>query len=293
MLRDFFTLDRKKHTYALIGESGTGKSYWAQAVAQKHHVDFIIDDGLLVRGNRIVAGKSVKEEITFLAAVKAALFDEKSRRDEVARKLQTEKWQRILLLGTSEKMVHKIASRLQLDPPEKIIRIEDIASPADIETALRRRRIEGKHVIPVASTEVKQQYPGIFYNAIPVNKDDSRKRQLLPFLPIAASAPRAHGKTDVRPEYSKRTNVRISDWALTQMVTHCIGEQNHSVIVKKITVKDTDAGLRLVIMMDVPFNEKLSGNISELQTYIIEKIEHFTGISIEEVNIIIDKITEM
>jgi hypothetical protein len=78
-------------------------------VAQKYGIDDIIDDGLLIRDNRILAGHSAKKEKTFLAAVKVALFDEKSQRDEVARKLQSEKIRKVLILGTSEKMVNKIA----------------------------------------------------------------------------------------------------------------------------------------------------------------------------------------
>ena len=109
--------------YALIGESGTGKSFRAKLVAQKYGIDYIIDDGLLIRDNRIVAGHSAKKEKTFMTAVKVALFDEKAHRDEVARKLQGEKSKKILVLGTSEKMVKKIAARLQLPPPMKFIKI--------------------------------------------------------------------------------------------------------------------------------------------------------------------------
>ncbi|MDR1586615.1 MAG: ATP-binding protein, partial [Treponema sp.] len=111
MFLDFLLLKRIK-VFALVGESGTGKSFRAKLVAQKYNIDFIIDDGLLIRDNRILAGHSAKKEKTFLAAVKVALFDEKSHRDEVARRLQSEKIKRILVLGTSEKMVNKIAARL-------------------------------------------------------------------------------------------------------------------------------------------------------------------------------------
>ncbi|GHV81596.1 hypothetical protein AGMMS49991_01540 [Spirochaetia bacterium] len=116
MLQDLFWILRRIKVYALTGESGTGKSFRAKLVAQKYGIDFIIDDGLLIRDNRILAGHSAKKEKTFLAAVKVALFDHKAHRDEVARKLQSEKFKKILLLGTSEKMVNKIASRLQLQP---------------------------------------------------------------------------------------------------------------------------------------------------------------------------------
>ena len=280
MLLDFLFILKRIKVYALIGESGTGKSFRAKLVAQKYGIDLIIDDGLLIRDNRIIAGHSAKREKTFMAAVKVALFDQKAHRDEVARKLQGEKTKKILVLGTSEKMVNKIAARLQLPQPSKIINIEEIATQEEIEKAIRTRRIEGKHVIPVPSIEVKRSYPQIFYNAIKIFKRKPRG-----IGPI----PKMHEKSVVRPEYSKRGKVEISEAALSQMVIHCVAENNPDIRIKKIVVRDDKMGYRLVITIDVPYATQLSGNIHDLQQYIIENIERYTGILIEEVNIIIDK----
>ena len=285
MFLDFIFNFNKIKVFALVGESGTGKSFRAHLVAQKYEIDYIIDDGLLIKDNRILAGHSAKKEKTFMAAVKVALFDEKSHRDEVARKLQGEKTKKILILGTSEKMVNKITSRLQLPAPSKLIKIEDISSQEEIDKAIRNRRIEGKHVIPVPSIEVKRSYPNIFYKAINIFR---RKKG-----PAALSAPPSvHEKSVVRPEYSKRGKVIISEAALSQMVIHCVDEFNQDIRIKKIMVKDDEMGYRLVITIDVPYGIQLGGNIHELQQYIIENIERYTGILIEEVNIIIDKIIQ-
>ena len=278
---NMFWFRRRIKVYALIGESGTGKSFRAKLIAQKYGIEFIIDDGLLIRDNRIVAGHSAKKETTFLAAVKVAVFDEKSHRDDVARRLQTEKVTRLLVLGTSEKMVNKIAARLQLPVPDKIIKIEDVATQEEIEKAIRTRRIEGKHVIPVPSIEVKRNYPNIFYDAIKIFKRKSIAQGLVP---------RVHEKSVVRPEYSKRGKVIISEAALSQMVIHCVDEYNENIRIKKISVRDSDAGYRLVITIDVPYGIQLGGNMHELRQYVIDNIERYTGILIEEVNIIIDRI---
>ncbi|GHV43622.1 hypothetical protein AGMMS50268_28630 [Spirochaetia bacterium] len=285
MLLDFLWPLRRIKVYALVGESGTGKSFRAKLVAQKYGIDDIIDDGLLIRNNRILAGHSAKKEKTFLAAVKVALFDEKAQRDEAARKLQSEKIRKVLILGTSEKMVNKIAARLQLPNPTKIIKIEDIASQEEIEKAIRTRKIEGKHVIPVPSIEVKRSYPNIFYDAIRIFKRKKGPSGI-------GSTPKVHEKSVVRPEYSKRGKVIISEAALSQMVIHCVDEYNPNIRIKKILVKDDEMGYRLVITIDVPYGIQLGGNIHEMQQYIIDNIERYTGILIEEVNIIIDKIIQ-
>jgi len=285
MFLDFILPLKRIKVFALVGESGTGKSFRAKLVAQKHEIDYIIDDGLLIRDDRILAGHSAKKEKTFMAAVKVALFDEKSHRDEVARKLQGEKTRKILILGTSEKMVNKIAARLQLPAPGKIIKIEDISSQDDIEKAIRTRRIEGKHVIPVPSIEVKRSYPNIFYDAIKIFRRKTGPINL-------GVTPSVHEKSVVRPEYSKKGKVIISEAALSQMVIHCVDEYNHDIRIKKIVVKDDEMGYRLVITIDVPYGIQLGGNIHNLQQYIIDNIERYTGILIEEVNIIIDKIIQ-
>ena len=285
MFRNLFFYLRRIKTYALIGESGTGKSFRAVLVAQKYGIDFIIDDGLLIKDNRILAGRSAKKEKTYMAAIKAALFDDKECRSEIIKRLAEEKFRKILILGTSEKMVTKIAGRLELPAPERIIHIEDIASQEEIEKAIRTRKIEGKHVIPVPSIEIKHNYPQIFYNAIRIFK-----RRRLP--ETLGNAPQLHEKSVVRPEYSKRGKVIISESALSQMVIHCVDEFNEQIFIKKISVKDDKSGYRLVITIDVPFGLQLGGDMHGLQQYIIDNIERYTGILIEEVNIIIDKIRE-
>ena len=285
MFFDFLFVLQRIKVYALIGKSGTGKSFRAKLVAQKYGIDLIIDDGLLIRDNRILAGHSAKKEKTFMAAVKVALFDEKSHRDEVARKLQGEKTKKVLVLGTSEKMVQKISARLQLPAPMKLIKIEDIATQDEIERAIRTRRIEGKHVIPVPSIEIKRNYPHIFYDAIKIFKRKRGPGKI-------GTTPRMHEKSVVRPEYSKRGRVEISEAALSQMVIHCVAENNPDIRIKKMVVRDSEGGYRLVITIDVPYATQLGGNIHNLQQYIIENIERYTGILIEEVNIIIDKIVQ-
>ncbi|MDR0383082.1 MAG: hypothetical protein LBH50_03760 [Spirochaetaceae bacterium] len=269
--------------FALVGASGTGKSYQAQTVARKYRIDFIIDDGLLIRNDRIVAGCSAKEEKSFMAAVKTAVFYEKSRRDEVARRLQTEKFSSVLIVGTSEKMVNKIAARLQLPLPARIIKIEDFASQNEIETALRTRRIEGKHVIPAPSVEVRRGYPEIFFS--PVSAPEPYRTQRL--------IPATHEKSLVRPAYSVPQKLVISGQALSLMVKNCVGEFDDGFKAKKIDVRDTEAGYRLVITIDVSFGIPLEKKINELLRYITDNIEKYTGILIEEVNIIIDKVIEM
>lgn len=269
--------------FALVGESGTGKSFRAKLLAQKYGIDVIIDDGLLIQDDKIIAGHSAKRESTFLAAVRVALFDDKDDRDAVARALQKKKSiKKILILGTSEKMVNKIALRLQLPAPSKIIKIDEIATQEEIDLAIRSRRIEGKHVIPVPAIEIKRNYPQIFYNTVKV------------FLKRKNRTPdsKIYEKSVVRPEFSKKGRIEISEAALSQMVMHCVSEFDKQIRVKKLTIKTDARGYRFIITIDVPFGMQLTGTIHTMQKYIIDNIERYTGILIEEVSIVIDKIMQ-
>lgn len=268
-----------------MGESGSGKSFRAKLVAQKYGIELIIDDGLLIRNNHILAGNSAKKEKSFLAAVKVALFDDKSHRDTVAKSLQEERFKKILIIGTSIKMVNKIAARLQLPLPSKIIKIEDIATKEEIEAAARSRSVEGKHVIPIPSIEVRRDYSNIFYDAVRVFlKRGSKGRP--------AINSKLYEKAVVRPSYSIKGRVSISESALSQMASHCIHEFNPHIVIKKLSVKADGNGYRLIATIDVPFGTQLAGDIHDLQNYLITTIERFTGILIEEVNIIIDRVSQ-
>jgi len=284
-LVDLIWFWRGVRVFALVGESGTGKSFRAKLVSQKFNIDLIIDDGVLIKHEAIVAGRSAKREKNYMAAVKTALFHDKTHRDEVARYLQRHRWKKILLIGTSDRMVKKIAERLQIPHPSKIIKIEDIASREDIEKAIQSRKVEGKHVIPVPAIEVKRSYPRIFYDSIRVFLQKNSSTNII-------NPPKLYEKSVVRPEFSKRGRIAIAESALSQMVIHCVAEFNDAIRIQKITVKSDSQGYRLTVVINVPFGTQLSGNIHRLQQYIIDSIERYTGILIEEVNLIIDRLTQ-
>lgn len=281
---DFLKSFNNITVFALVGPSGTGKSFRAKLLADKYSLEAIIDDGLLIQNDKILAGQSAKREKTYMGAVRVALFDDKGHRDQVAKVLQKMHIKKILILGTSEKMVQKIAMRLQLPAPNKIIKIEDIATKEEIEKAQRNRLIEGKHVIPVPALEIKHNYPKIFYDRVRIALKGGKKK-------TAGETGKVYEKTVVRPEFSKKGRLEISEAAITQMVMHCVAEFDNQIRVKKLKIKTDARGYRLILTIDVPFGTQLTGKIHNLQKYIIDNVEKYTGILIEEVSIIIDKIT--
>ena len=68
--------------YGLIGKSGTGKSFQAVNLCKERNIESIIDDGLFICRNKVVAGISAKRQKTKVGAVKTALFTDDDHRDE-------------------------------------------------------------------------------------------------------------------------------------------------------------------------------------------------------------------
>jgi ABC-type dipeptide/oligopeptide/nickel transport system ATPase component len=154
--------------YAFIGNSGTGKSYRAQWVARENDLECIIDDGLLIKDNKVLAGLSAKKEKNKLASVRRAIFTEEQHRENVKNAIKSMAPDGILILGTSKEMIEKIVTALELPPIDKIIFIEDVATTSEINKAKYMRNEMGKHVIPVPTIEVKSQFSGYFLNPLKI-----------------------------------------------------------------------------------------------------------------------------
>ena len=191
-------------TYAFVGSSGTGKSHHSMQVARELGIDYMIDDGLFISGGHILAGKSAKKEQTKIASVKRALFTAGSHVSEVKDAIAASGAERILLLGTSDKMVNRIRERLDLPEFKHTVRIEEVSSPEEIAAARKIRIEQGKHVIPVPTFEVRKHFSGYLLDPLILlfgGKDKQIRQE----------------KTVMRPTYSYLGDYSISDRAVSDI----------------------------------------------------------------------------
>jgi len=272
---------RKVQVYALVGPSGSGKSFRARLVAEKYQIDLIVDDGLLIQGARILAGKSSKREKNKLTAIKRAIFQDEEHAKEVREALAREKFKSILLIGTSEKMVGLIAERLGLPYPDKIIYIEDEASREEILRAMEIRRREDKHVIPVPVLEVK--------------KDSSHRvldslRFLLQSKSRIPKKKKVVEKTIVQPPFSPKGRLSISETALSQMLLHCAEEYDPHIKISKVQIHRAPDGFRIKVKLSVPYGVMIPDMLSGLQMYIIQSIERYSGIHVQYLDLSVVRI---
>ena len=129
--------------YAFVGPSGTGKSHRAQMVASEKGINYIIDDGLLINENKIIAGTSAKKAPTKIESVKHALFSKNEQKAEIKSAIKKYKPEKILILGTSDNMVEKIVQNLSFPKISEFIDISEVATEEEITTA-KRIRIRGR-----------------------------------------------------------------------------------------------------------------------------------------------------
>lgn len=277
-----WTMQPKK-IYGLIGGPGTGKSFRAFLLAEKYNIQYIIDDGLLLKGQKIIAGKSAKEEKLHISAVKRAIFHETKHAREVRKKLIEERYSSILILSTSEGMFYKIMERLHLKSSVKIIKIEDIATEEEIKTARRSRVKEGKHVIPIPMIEVKKKYPNLVLHALHIFNNEKKG-----FF-SKGKTNKTYEKTIIRPNYGANGKISISEEAVVQMISHCVAEYSSDVTVVKIRLDEAPDNMVIHLDISVNYSTSSPSDFIRLQNVIKDKIHSFTGLNISHVNIDIVK----
>lgn len=272
---------KKIHVYALVGKTGTGKSFRAKLLMEKKNIDLLIDDGLLIRDQRILAGKSAKREKNPVTAIKRAIFEDPEHAKEVRNVLSKEKFHSVLVLGTSEKMVARIVDRLNLPYPDEVIYIEEVATEEDIYRARESRKLKGKHVIPVPVIEVKRD---------PSHRVLDSVKIFLRTYPLFFWKKKIVEKTVVQPPFSRRGRLSISDVALSQMIMHCVEEFNRDIKISKIFIDTTPEGYKIEVKLSFPFGLAIPNTLASLQDYIVRNVERFSGIYIEKLDLTVDKI---
>ncbi len=265
---------------ALVGPSGTGKSHRAMAVAQERDCDALIDDGLLISDSRILAGRSAKREETTTAAIRRAIFSTASHVSEVREALAVLRPSRLLVLGTSVTMVDRITGRLGLNPPKEYLDIKDLATNEEIHRALWQRRQEGKHVIPAPTFEVKKTFSGYLVDPLQMFIRSRAERRYI-------SAERSV----VRPTYSYFGHFYIADAVVMQIAQKVCLEVDGVKKVLKVMVFSTGVGTVLDAELVLNHGGHYFGVLKTVQKALKEKLEHLTGIYLEQVNVLAKKIS--
>ncbi|HSV31074.1 MAG TPA: hypothetical protein VLH40_03495 [Atribacteraceae bacterium] len=262
--------------YALVGSTGTGKSYRAPHIAQRYGITCIIDDGLLICEGRIVAGRSAKAEMSKIKAAKVAVFYYPEHREKVTVALAEAKPERMIVLGISCQMVETICRRLNLPLPSEWIDIDRIASVQDIELARLARENEGKHTIPVPLIELKRNLWGNLVDTVPVK--------------VWGWFYSSKEKTVVRPPFSYLGKLTVSEIALRSLVWILLTNLSRVEAVNDIVIHKQDTGVYVRIMCVLWGHPNLSRSCRYIQKFLRQRVEDLSGVELKRVDIDVDGI---
>ena len=265
--------------YAFVGPSGTGKSYRAQMVANENNIHYIIDDGLFIKDNEIIAGESAKKAPTKIETVKKALFLQDSQKEEIRKAIEKYKPESILILGTSDGMVKKIADNIGLPEIQKIIYIEDIATKEEIEEARRSRITEGKHVIPVPTFEIKKDFSGFILDPLQIFKFKGRNNK-----------PYISEKSIIRPTFSYLGNFTISDTVFRQIIEHVAKKDKSIYSVIRTRIDNQPEGPYVYIEVIVEYGSNVRDVVEYFKNKVIKELEKLTTMRVRTIKIVIKDI---
>lgn len=260
--------------YALVGPSGTGKSYRAMEVANNYNIDMMIDDGLIIWSTKVVAGTSAKREKTKIAAIKRALFSDKDHIEDTKVAIKKYNPKSVLILGTSDKMVKRIQEVLSLPEIEKIINIGDISSLEEMKRARNIRIKEGKHVIPVPALEIKKYFSGYFLDPLKIFRKNSKSKR-----------PEFQEKTVVRPTFSYLGNYTIADTVVSSVVNHIASGVDGIYGVGRINIITNPNGLVIELDVIIVYGQVIPILLKNVQRQITTKLEYMTGQNVLGVDI--------
>lgn len=251
----------------MSGRSGTGKSYNAIEICSRLGVPALIDDGLFVYENNIVAGTSAKKQKTKVGAIKTALFAHDDHCAAAQEAIIKTKPEAILVLGTSDRMVDLICKRLNLPAPLEYIHIEDVISEDQIQKASERRKKAGMHTIPAPTFQLRRQFSGYFLDA----KKSFRKR---------GSQQHAEEKTIVRPTYSYLGSYQISDKVISDIAEHIIEVTPGATNLLWCATGKEDDGIYIRVICLVEWGTRVREVAKAIQEKLCDAVESTTAFNI-------------
>ncbi len=274
-IKEILPFMKKIKVYAFVGPSGTGKSYRAQMVASEKDIHFIIDDGLLIKDNEVIAGESAKKAETKVATVKHALFYEDNEKEVIIKALKKYKPNSILILGTSDGMVKKIAENLSLPEISETIYITDVATEQEMQTARRIRVTEGKHVIPVPTFEIKKDFSGYLLDPLQIFKSKGKGQK-----------PYISEKSIIRPTFSYMGKFTISDLVFRQILEYLATQTKAIHKILKTRVENYGEGVNLYMEVSIVYGYNVIDGLKSFKEKARKEIEKLTAMNVVELEVV-------
>lgn len=270
----------------LQGHLGTGKSYRAQKIAYDNNIETIIDDGLLIKGSRVIEGVSAKTAKTKVQTVKAALFSTEKEQEKIRNSIKKERVKSILILGTSDEMVKRIQENLKLPKIEKTIYIQDVSTKEEMEEAVRIRRTEGKHIVPVPTFEIKKDFSGILLDPFRILSRGRKKNKKNKKENAGVE------RSVIRPAFSYFGKYTIKDKVFKDIIRLVCDRIKGITEISTIRIDKAQNSndIEISMNMEIAYGYNISEMAEEMKKQAKKELEYMTSVNISMVNVKIVKI---
>ena len=265
---------------------GTGKSYRAQKIAYDNNIETIIDDGLLIKGSRVIEGVSAKTAKTKVQTVKAALFSTEKEQERIRNSIKKERVKSILILGTSDEMVKRIQENLKLPKIEKTIYIQDVSTKEEMEEAVRIRRTEGKHIVPVPTFEIKKDFSGILLEPFQILKRGRKKNKKNKKENAGVE------RSVIRPAFSYFGKYTIKDKVFKDIIRLVCDRIKGITEISTIRIDKAQNSndIEISMNMEIAYGYNIEEMAEEMKKQAKKELEYMTSVNISMVNVKIVKI---
>ena len=200
--------------------------------------------------------------------------DEKERK-EMQKAIKRLKPESILILGTSDGMVEKIAENLGLPKIQKTIYIQDVATETEMKTARNIRVTQGKHVIPVPTFEIKKDFSGYILDPLQIFKSKG-----------SGNKPYISEKSIIRPTFSYLGNFTISDTVFRQIVEYLAKKAEGISRVMRTRVENYGEGPSIYMEVAVIYGHSVIKELKEFKEKCVKEIEKSTTMNVQKITII-------
>lgn len=259
--------------FTLTGKSGTGKSYQAINLCKEKQIESIIDDGLFIYHHRVEAGVSAKRQKTMMGAIRTALFSRDDHAKSVSETIRALNPESLLIIGTSDRMTDKIIARLGLPAAGERIYIEEITTEEERAVADKQRHVQGKHIIPVPTLQLKRDFAGYFMDPMRI------------FRGMTKGGAQYLEKTVVRPTFSYMGEFFISE-AVMRDIAVCAAKEAPGIAgVLKVYENTSPDNLIMDVEVNVERDCRIWDAAAAFQKQLAEIVESMTAFNVVEVNV--------
>ena len=183
-------------------------------------------------------------------------------------------------------MVKRIQENLKLPKIEKTIYIQDVSTKEEMEEAVRIRRTEGKHIVPVPTFEIKKDFSGILLDPFQILKRGRKKNKKNKKENAGVE------RSVIRPAFSYFGKYTIKDKVFKDIIRLVCDRIKGITEISTIRIDKAQNSndIEISMNMEIAYGYNISEMAEEMKIQSKKEFEYMTSVNISMVNVKIVKI---